>query len=82
MPSPAECFMTCASGRARRVVCCVGQRNRAIEQALSDLRNVVAHASDDHLVEPVEAECVLRDLTEIINQLWGAPTYRRSPCRA
>lgn len=59
---------------ARKAGLLRGQRNRVIEQALSDLRNVVAHSSGYHLVDPVEAVRVLRDLTEIINQLWGAPT--------
>jgi hypothetical protein len=39
-----------------------GQRNYAIEQALADLRNVVAHSSGYHLVNPVESGRVLRDL--------------------
>src|SRR5439155_8898122 len=45
-----------------------------IEQALSNLRNFVAHPIGYHLNGPVEAAGTLRDLAEIINQLWGAPT--------
>ncbi|WP_203717052.1 hypothetical protein [Asanoa siamensis] len=59
---------------ARKVGLLRGQRNRGIEQALSNLRNFVAHPTAYHLIGPVEAAGTLRDLAEIINQLWGVPT--------
>jgi hypothetical protein len=59
---------------ARRVGLLRGQRNRGIEQALSDLRNFVAHPIGYHLNGPVEAARTLSDLAEIINHLWGVPT--------
>jgi hypothetical protein len=59
---------------ARRVGLLRGQRNRGIEQALSNLRNFVAHPIGYHLNGPVEAAGTLGDLAEIINQLWGVPT--------
>ncbi|MEU0156097.1 hypothetical protein [Micromonospora fulviviridis] len=59
---------------ARKVGLLRGQRNRGIEQALSNLRNFVAHPTAYHLTGPVEAARTLRDLAEIINQLWGLPT--------
>lgn len=59
---------------ARRVGLLRGQRNRGIEQALSNLRNFVAHPAGYHLTGPVEAARTLRDLAEIINQMWGIPT--------
>jgi hypothetical protein len=59
---------------ARTVGLLRGQRNRAIERALKDLRNYVAHPGGYHLDGPVEAAGTLRDLAEIINQLWGVPT--------
>jgi hypothetical protein len=34
---------------ARKVGILRGQRNRGIEQALSNLRNFVAHSTNDHL---------------------------------
>ncbi|MDJ0345041.1 hypothetical protein QMK19_14290 [Streptomyces sp. H10-C2] len=51
-----------------------GQRNRGIEQALSTLRNYVAHPTSYHLLGPVEATRMLSDLCEIINHLWGCNT--------
>lgn len=51
-----------------------GQRNRAIEQAITNLRDLVAHPTGYHLATPVDAARTLRDLAEIINHLWGAPT--------
>ncbi|GAB3987300.1 hypothetical protein GCM10029978_105530 [Actinoallomurus acanthiterrae] len=51
-----------------------GQRNRGIEQALSNLRNFVAHPSGYHMTDPVDAARTLSDLAEIINHLWGVPT--------
>ncbi|MFG1842924.1 hypothetical protein ACGFH8_31375 [Micromonospora sp. NPDC049175] len=59
---------------ARQVGLLRGQRNRGVEQALSSLRNVVAHPTAYHLIGPVEAACTLCYLAEIINQLWGLPT--------
>jgi len=51
-----------------------GQRNRAVEQAISKLRNYVAHPSSFHLTTPVDAANTISDLAEIINHLWGSPT--------
>src|SRR5205807_911593 len=51
-----------------------GQRNRWLENVFVDLRNEVAHPSDDHLVSPVESARAIRDLAEIINRLWGGLT--------
>lgn len=59
---------------ARRLGLLRGQRNRAIEQALSNLRNLAAHPTGYHLVTPVDAARTLRDLAEIINHLWGEST--------
>ncbi|MGN9912645.1 hypothetical protein ACTMTJ_34425 [Phytohabitans sp. LJ34] len=59
---------------ARHVGLLRGQRNRGIEQALSNLRNFVAHPNGYHLGGPVEAAGTLSDLAEIINHLWGMPT--------
>jgi hypothetical protein len=59
---------------ARKVGLLRGQRNRGIEHALSNLRNFVAHPNGYHLTGPVDAAGTLRDLAEIINQLWGVPT--------
>ncbi|MFE7558516.1 hypothetical protein [Kitasatospora sp. NPDC057500] len=53
-----------------------GQRNRGIEQALSNLRNYVAHPTSYHLLGPVEAARMLGDLCEIINHLCPAPVRR------
>jgi hypothetical protein len=51
-----------------------GQRNRVIERALADLRNLAAHPSGYHLTGPAEATRTLSDLAEIINRLWGVAT--------
>ncbi|GAA0818821.1 hypothetical protein ACFQVD_30350 [Streptosporangium amethystogenes subsp. fukuiense] len=59
---------------ARRLGLLRGQRNRAIEQAISDLRNLAAHPAGYHLTTPVEAARTLSDLAEIINHLWGVAT--------
>ncbi|WP_051810084.1 hypothetical protein [Actinoplanes subtropicus] len=59
---------------ARKVGLLRGQRNRGIERALSNLRNFVAHPTNYHLGGPVETAGTMRDLAEIINQLWGVPT--------
>ncbi|UOZ05683.1 hypothetical protein [Amycolatopsis sp. WQ 127309] len=59
---------------ARRLELLRGQRNRAVEQAITNLRDLVAHPTGHHLATPVDAARTLRDLAEIINHLWGAPT--------
>lgn len=51
-----------------------GQRNRMLEPVLVDMRNDVAHPTQDHLVMPVQSAQAIRDLGEIINRLWGATT--------
>ncbi|WP_433493686.1 hypothetical protein ACQP26_19990 [Micromonospora sp. CA-248089] len=59
---------------ARQVGLLRGQRNRGIERAMVELRNLVAHPGGYQVYGPVEAAQTLHDLAEIINQLWGAPT--------
>jgi hypothetical protein len=54
---------------ARQVGLLRGQRNRGIEQAKSNRRNLVAHPSGYHMYGPVVAARTLSDLAEIINQL-------------
>jgi len=51
-----------------------GRRSRAVEEALARLRNYVAHPSGHHVGTPVEAARTVRDLAELINQLWGHAT--------
>ncbi|MEU6553688.1 hypothetical protein ABZ915_25945 [Streptomyces sp. NPDC046915] len=51
-----------------------GRRSRAVEEALARLRNYVAHPSGHHVDTPVEAARTVRDLAELINQLWGHAT--------
>ncbi|MFE1197240.1 hypothetical protein ACFW6E_31490 [Streptomyces olivaceoviridis] len=51
-----------------------GRSSRAVEDALAKLRNHVAHPSDHHLDSPVGVARTVRDLTELINQLWGQAT--------
>jgi hypothetical protein len=51
-----------------------GQRNRRIEDAITGLRNLVAHPGGYHLTTPVDAARTLSNLAEIINHLWGATT--------
>jgi hypothetical protein len=51
-----------------------GQRNRAVEDAITRLRNHVAHPSSYHLTTPADAANTISDLAEIINHLWGSPT--------
>ena len=50
-----------------------GQRNRSLEPAQRELRNMAAHGSY-HLTSPVDAARTLSDLAELINHLWGQPT--------
>ena len=59
---------------ARRGQLLSGQRNRAIEQALIRLRNVVAHPERYSLGHPADAALPIRDAIEIVNRLWGATT--------
>ncbi|MGC4971754.1 hypothetical protein ACLQ2D_02455 [Streptomyces sp. DT199] len=51
-----------------------GRRSRAVEDALAKLRNYVAHPSGHHVGTPVGAARTVRDLAELINQLWGQAT--------
>jgi hypothetical protein len=51
-----------------------GQRNRAVEDAITKLRNHVAHPSSYHLTTPADAANTISDLAEIINHLWGSST--------
>jgi len=59
---------------ARQVGLLRGQRNRGVERAMASLRNFVAHPTNYHLVDPVQAARTLSDLAEIINHLWGYTT--------
>ncbi len=59
---------------ARKVGLLRGQRNRGIERAISNLRDLVAHPTSYHLTTPVDAATTISDLAEIINYLWGSPT--------
>jgi hypothetical protein len=61
---------------ARRLGLLRGQRNRVIEEAIANLRNMAAHPGY-HLTTPVDAARTLGDLAEIINHLWGVPNPRR-----
>jgi hypothetical protein len=45
-----------------------------VEDALAKLCNHVAHPSGHHVDTPVGAARTVRDLTELINQLWGQAT--------
>ncbi|MFJ7057778.1 hypothetical protein ACIQVA_08485 [Streptomyces microflavus] len=51
-----------------------GRRSRAVEDALAKLRNYVAHPSGHQVDTPVGAARTVRDLAELINQLWGQAT--------
>ncbi|MEU3963245.1 hypothetical protein AB0F42_26120 [Streptomyces buecherae] len=51
-----------------------GRRSRVAEDALAKLRNYVAHPSGHHVDTPVGAARTVRDLAELINQLWGQAT--------
>lgn len=59
---------------ARQVGLVRGQRSRSVEGIMRKMRNGVAHPMSPHLMMPVDALRTLRDLAEIINQLWGSPT--------
>ena len=59
---------------ARKVGPLRGQRNRAVERAITQLRNSVAHPADYHLTTPPDAAGTVSNLAEIINHLWGATT--------
>ncbi|MFE0376145.1 hypothetical protein ACFW1M_11255 [Streptomyces inhibens] len=51
-----------------------GRRSRMVEDALAKLRNHVAHPSGHHVDTPAGAARTVRDLAEVINQLWGQAT--------
>jgi len=59
---------------ARQLGLLRGQRNRGIEKAISNLRDLVAHPTSYHLTTPVYAATTISDLAEIINHLWGSTT--------
>ncbi|MFD3524870.1 hypothetical protein [Streptomyces sp. NPDC058653] len=61
-------------GWARAAGLLSGRRSRVVEDALAKLRNHVAHPSGHHVDTPVEAARTVRDLAELINQLWGQAT--------
>src|SRR5207248_1845696 len=51
-----------------------GQRNRALDRPLRDMRDYVAHGAGDHLLMPGDSAQAISDVAEIINQLWGVAT--------
>ncbi len=51
-----------------------GQRNRALDRPLRDMRDYVAHGAGDHLLMPGDSAQAISDAAEIINQLWGMTT--------
>jgi hypothetical protein len=51
-----------------------GQRNRAQDHTLTEMRDHVAHGSGDHLLMPPDATRSISDVVEIVNQLWGTAT--------
>lgn len=61
-------------GWARTAGLLCGRRSRAVEDALAKLRHHVAHPSGHHVDTPVRAARTVRDLAELINQLWGQAT--------
>lgn len=58
---------------ARGVGLLPGHRSRGMDSLLHDARIRAGHMSY-HLLSPVESVRAIRDLAEIINQLWGHPT--------
>ena len=51
-----------------------GQRNRAQDHLLTQMRDYVAHGAGDHLLLPGDAARSISDMVEIVNQLWGTAT--------
>lgn len=51
-----------------------GQRNRALDRVLRAMRDHVAHGAGDHLLMPTSSARAIRDVAEIVNQLWGVAT--------
>lgn len=51
-----------------------GARARFVHKLIVAFRNNVAHHAGYWLLSPVESTLAIRDLAEIINQLWGTPT--------
>ncbi|WP_133059112.1 MULTISPECIES: hypothetical protein [unclassified Nocardioides] len=60
-------------GWARQTGLLPGQRSRAVDGLLHQDRIRAGHISY-HLVTPVDSARSIRDLSEIINQLWGSST--------
>lgn len=58
---------------ARGVGLLPGHRSRGMDSLLHDARIRAGHMSY-HLLSPVESVRAIRDLAEIVNQLWGHPT--------
>lgn len=58
---------------ARGVGILPGHRSRGMDSLLHDARISAGHIRY-HLMSPVESVRAIRDLAEIINQLWGHPT--------
>lgn len=59
---------------SRKVSLLHGQRNRAIEEAIGDLRNHAAHPEGYSVEGPVDSARMIWNAAEIINRLWGADT--------
>jgi hypothetical protein len=51
-----------------------GQRNRTRDRLFREARDFIAHGAGDHLLMPTDSTRAIRDIAEIINQLWGAAT--------
>ncbi|GGK80580.1 hypothetical protein Sme01_45040 [Sphaerisporangium melleum] len=51
-----------------------GAYARFAHKLIVEFRNRVAHHAGYYLLAPVESTRAIRDLAEIINQLWGVPT--------
>lgn len=71
-PSTA-CSMDCADGPVDWGSC-AANATAPSNRAITNLRDLVAHPTGYHLATPVDVARTLRDLAEIINHLWGAPT--------
>ena len=51
-----------------------GERNAVIEEAILQLRHLVAHPHSSLILTPVDSARVIRDMAELINHLWGHRT--------
>ena len=70
-PVPRTSGLSTLLSRARELGLLEGQRTKAVENVIRQLRNDAAHPVGYHLLTPVDTARTLSDLTEIINHLWG-----------